>query len=104
MAVSEALGLELEREVLTTGRPLPLRILSGIGTFARRKPLGFACACWIAFLMTLTIPWVTDAVAPYPYDQGVQHIRHGHRLQGGFSTDHFLGTDNQGRDTFSRLV
>jgi len=102
MTVGELTALELEGA--PASRPLPWRLLREVGRFARRKPLGFCCAMAMAVLVILASPGVEDAVAPYPYAQGTAHIRHGHRLQAGFSSAHLLGTDNQGRDTFSRLI
>jgi len=104
MTVGDVPVLELERTLAPAPRPLPWRLLGGVARFARRKPLGFFCAAIMTILVVLAIPAVEEVVAPYPYAQGVTHIRHGHRLQPGFSSEHRLGTDNQGRDTFSRLI
>ncbi|MGH2586035.1 MAG: ABC transporter permease [Dehalococcoidia bacterium] len=104
MTVSGLPAVELDRTLAPEVRPLPFRLLGGVVWFARRKPLGFFCAVVMTILVLLAIPWVEDVVAPYPYAEGVTHIRHGHRLQPGSSGDHLLGTDNHGRDTLSRLI
>jgi peptide/nickel transport system permease protein len=73
------------------------RWLQGAGTFARRKPLGAFGAVVLAFIVVVAVlsPWI----APYPYTE--PHF--GEDLQGPSST-YLLGTDNQGRDFFSRMV
>ena len=116
--------LETEGGIVKRERSRPVRVLGGLWSFARHKPLGAACGVVLLALVVIgdlfpfainnafrlaggdsdPIPYVAEFVAPYPYQQGVEHIRHGHRLQAGFSWAHPLGTDNQGRDTFSRLI
>ncbi len=73
-------------------RSTPVKILSGIWTFARRKPLGFFCALVILALVITgdlvpvtvngvlqvagvdaRLPYVADLVAPYRYDKN--HLR-----------------------------
>lgn len=65
--------------------------------FARRKPLGFAG------LLVVVLAIVTALLAPQiaPYGYATQHFTA--RLQGP-TTAHLLGTDNLGRDLFSRIV
>ena len=87
---------------------LPGRIFAGLLTFARRKPLG-------AFGAVLLLVPVTAAIVLPGIDIGPLHIpgilSHGYReytlgqdiLQGP-STDHIMGTDQLGRDLFSRLL
>ncbi len=125
MAVTQLPSLEFDQGLEFVFRPFPLRVLSGIGSFARHKPLGFACGVVLLGLAIIgdlvpfpinnglklvgidsnPVPYVSDLVAPFSYSEGVQHIRHGHRLQAKlFSGGHVLGTDNQGRDTLSRLI
>ncbi len=65
--------------------------------FIRSKPLG-AIGGLIVLLMIL-IAIFADIIAPYPYDEG----QGSDRLQGP-SGAHFLGTDNLGRDMFSRII
>ncbi len=81
--------------------PVPLRWIAGFGHFASRKPLG-ALGAVIIFLMVsmaaLTFIGLADNITGYRYDDQVL----GDRLQGA-STHHVLGTDNLGRDTFSRI-
>jgi peptide/nickel transport system permease protein len=96
---------------------------AGLGKFIRKKPLGAACAVVVLFfviigdvvpetLNTFTnlagmgkpVPYVIDALEKnlsfvYPYQEG--NLRK--RLDGP-SAENFLGTDQQGRDIFSRLL
>lgn len=80
-------------------RPLWLRALRGLGRFAWRQPLGFGGLLVVLALVVIALPPVAERLAPYTYAK--QDLRH--RLEGP-SRDHPLGTDGQGRDTFSRLV
>jgi peptide/nickel transport system permease protein len=69
----------------------------GFGRFARRKPLGAFGAFMIVSLTTVGL--LADVIAPYdPLQQGV-----GPQLAGP-SLQHLFGTDNFGRDMFSRIV
>jgi peptide/nickel transport system permease protein len=120
---AEQLGGIAEIEGWTTprDRSVPEKIISGIFSFARRKPLGFACGMVIFTLIIVgdlfpvvlngvhslvgsplgdsPVPYVADTVAPFRYDKN--HLRD--RLQSPSST-YFLGTDELGRDIFSRLL
>jgi peptide/nickel transport system permease protein len=49
----------------------------------------------IFYVIALLAPWI----APYPYDQILPGMRNTPP-----STDHWMGTDRQGRDVFSRLI
>jgi peptide/nickel transport system permease protein len=125
VALTDIAEIELAREIAPGERRLPLRVLSGLASFARRKPLGFACGVVLAVLIIIgdlvpftinnavrlvgvesdPVPYVAKIIAPFPYSQGVEHIRHGHRLQAKlFASHHLLGTDNQGRDVLSRII
>ena len=77
-------------------RPEP-SVLTSVQRFLQQKPLGAIGAVLIVvFILTaLFAPWI----APYEYDKGSG----GNRLQGP-SSEHMLGTDNLGRDMFSRIV
>lgn len=86
------IGLPVQRE-----RPLPLRILFGLGQFARRKPLGFVGMLIVLVLIVVAV--AAPAVATHNPNQ----INLRDRLQGP-SSEHWLGTDATGKDTFSRLV
>jgi peptide/nickel transport system permease protein len=63
----------------------------------RHKPLG-AFGALLVLLLLLTALFAGQ-IAPYPYDAG----QGAERLQGA-SLRHLLGTDNLGRDLFSRIV
>lgn len=78
-------------------RRLPLRWSKGLFKFLRRKPLGavglFICVTFI--LVALAAP----AIATHEYDR--QALRD--KLEAP-SSRHYFGTDNTGRDLFSRVV
>ena len=101
-----------------------VRWFTGTANFARRKPLGFACAVVVllsfivgdavpetinkvsrtAGVAERPVPYLADQLASqlswvYPYEK--QDLRS--RLLGP-STGHLLGTDGNGRDIFSRLL
>ncbi len=78
-------------------RPLWLRMLVGIGTFAYRKPLGFFGFVLVLFFVTLAIfaPWIA------PYDVGRIDLRNS---LSGPTSDYWLGTDDVGHDVLTRLI
>jgi peptide/nickel transport system permease protein len=80
-------------------RPLWQRLPLGLLRFARKKPLGFLGLVVVVALLIIATPPFTDWIAPYNYAQ--QSLRE--RLQSP-SADHWLGTDQSGRDVFSRIV
>ena len=85
-------------EALEAPLPSPWRRWAKTGvTFARRKPLGAFGAVFLLFIVVVAVlsPWI----APYPYTE--PHF--GEDLQGPSST-YLFGTDNQGRDFFSRVL
>lgn len=82
------------RSRLQPRRTRPLLVL---WNFVRRKPLG-AAGGLIVVLMILTALFA-NVVAPYAYDAGLG----AERLKGP-SWRHLFGTDNLGRDLFSRIV
>jgi len=93
------------------GGPWPLRAFKGLLTFARRKPLGFLGLLIIMAMLLFAAAAALDVPARYsqvrggnvgflyPYDYQVLRDR-----QQGVSLKHLMGTDNLGRDTFSRIV
>jgi peptide/nickel transport system permease protein len=120
VAVSGVGGRIAEAELWTAPRERSTRakVLLGILTFARKKPLGFVCGLMVLALIIVgdlvpvtingalelagvnaRLPYVADAIAPYRYDK----INLGERLEGS-SRRHLLGSDELGRDTFSRLI
>ena len=73
------------------------RALRGAWWFARRKPLGAAGALIILALLVMTV--FAERIAPFDYDETIR----GARLTPP-SVKHWLGTDNLGRDMWSRIV
>jgi peptide/nickel transport system permease protein len=90
-ATVEGAALRRERRGGMVGAAL------SVGRFARRRPLGAFGALIILVLVVMTI--FAPAIAPYAYDHQVLT----ERLQDP-SRAHLLGTDNLGRDMFSRVV
>lgn len=78
-------------------RPLPLVMVSGIWRFIRRKPLGGLGLVIVTVLFLCAI--FAQVIAPYSYER--QAIRE--RFQKP-NTKHLLGTDDRGRDMFSRII
>ncbi len=82
-------------------RAIPLRIASNLSSFAVQKPLGAFGALIIFMMITaavLTFAGLADNITGHRYDDQVLRDK----LQGPSAT-HVLGTDNLGRDTFSRM-
>ncbi len=77
--------------------PRRARPLATIWRFARNKPLGAVGGVIVLVLMLTAI--FAKQIAPYDYDAG----KGADRLKGA-SLHHLLGTDNLGRDLFSRIV
>src|SRR5688500_6752488 len=65
--------------------------------FMRSKPLGAIGGAIVVLLVLMAI--FADVIAPYNYDVGIGT----NRLKGS-SAQHLMGTDNLGRDMFSRIV
>ena len=80
-------------------RPLPVRLATGVVKFIKRKPLG-ALGGFIILLLLLAAIF-GPMVAPYRYDE--YQLGRRTRLQGP-SGEHLMGTDQLGRDVFSRLL
>lgn len=72
-------------------------IARGVWRLVKEKPLG-ACGALIVLILLLCA-LLAHWIAPYPYDQ--TNVRH--RLKPP-SAQFYLGTDNLGRDLFSRIV
>lgn len=77
-------------------RPLPSRILHGLWSFSRRKPLGAACGLLIILLAIVAV--FAPALAPHGYTERV-----GPGLESP-SSEYYIGTDHQGRDLYSRIL
>ncbi len=71
--------------------------LAGLGRFCRRKPLGAIGGLIVLVLIVLAL--FAGGIAPYPYDEMIA----GARLRPP-SAQFWMGTDNLGRDMFSRVV
>jgi peptide/nickel transport system permease protein len=103
---------------------LPARFTSNVLKFIRRKPLGAFCGVTILFFLIIgdIVPESVNSVSkllgtgdqPVPYladilEKNFDFIHHygqadlRNRLSGS-SSEHLLGTDSTGRDTFSRLL
>lgn len=86
----------IERQ-LTPSVPVMYRLSQLAWRFARRQPVGFVSALVILVLVIVAI--FAPLIAPYdPYE-----MTPGARLSSP-SLDHFFGTDDRGRDIFSRVV
>ena len=77
--------------------PLGQATLVGLGRFVRRKPLG-AFGVLLILLLVVTATFA-PLIETYDANAGIPDDR----LLGP-SLDHLMGTDNFGRDTFSRVV
>lgn len=78
-------------------RPMPLAFVGSILRFSRRKPLGgIGLFIVVIFLVTAVF---APVLAPKSYDQ--QNLRE--RLASP-SAGHLMGTDDRGRDMFSRII
>src|SRR5881628_1300538 len=73
------------------------RALRGVGRFARRKPLGALGALIVVAMLVMAA--FAERIAPYDYDETIR----GARMKPP-SAAHWLGTDNLGRDIWSRIV
>jgi len=73
------------------------RFAAGSWTFARRHPLGAAGA--FVILTVAFLAGTAEIIAPYDFNEPAVRDR----LQGP-SSAHFFGTDDLGRDTFSRVL
>lgn len=77
--------------------PRSLGLLRTLATFARQKPLGAFGGVVIVVMILAAV--FAPLIATHAYDEQVLS----QRLKGP-SLDHFMGTDNLGRDMFSRVV
>ncbi len=91
------IGILAQRGAAPRERPLPERLLRGMVTFSRAKPLG-AFGAAIIFVMIFAALFA-DLVGTQDY----QRVRPREKLQTP-SAQHWLGTDQLGRDLYSRIV
>jgi peptide/nickel transport system permease protein len=92
-----ATNVEVTHAPATTEMAPRLTVLEAIGTFVRRKPLGAAGG--LIILVMLGAALFANVLAPYdPYhgDYGAQFVRP--------DGDHWFGTDEFGRDVFTRIL
>jgi peptide/nickel transport system permease protein len=92
----EAIASEIGAVALAD-RGLLFRLAMGLLRFVRHQPLGAFAGVVVLALIFVAI--FNDVIAPYRYDE----INVFNRLQSP-SSSHFFGTDNQGRDIFSRIL
>lgn len=89
-------------------RSLPMRVGGSLATFARRKPLGAFGALLVLFILcaSFLLPGLDLGVVETPklirYTPTEAEL--GQDILVGPSSDHLMGTDHLGRDTFSRLL
>jgi peptide/nickel transport system permease protein len=96
--VSQVTGtVALEKRAAARTGIVPLGAARAVLRFARRKPLGAAGAAIVLLMIVVAI--FAPVIAPYEYD----YQRLGERLRDP-SAQHLMGTDNLGRDIFSRVV
>ena len=79
------------------GKPLPVRILENIWKFTKAKPLGAVGGVIILIMVVMAVfgPWITT--------QDYKKVNAREKLQGP-SANHWLGTDQLGRDMYARIV
>src|SRR5262245_23939942 len=73
------------------------RTLRSLQRFARRKPLGAIGGVIVLAMLLMTV--FAERIAPYGYDETIR----GARMKAP-GVAHWLGTDNLGRDMWSRIV
>jgi peptide/nickel transport system permease protein len=72
-------------------------ILTALARFVRRKPLGAIGGAIVLTMLLMTL--FAERIAPYGYDETIR----GARMKSP-SLTYWLGTDNLGRDLWSRIV
>jgi peptide/nickel transport system permease protein len=73
------------------------RVARSLWWFARKKPLGALGGVIVVGMLLMTV--FAERIAPYDYDESIR----GARMKPPGAT-HWLGTDNLGRDIWSRIV
>ncbi len=93
MTIAANIGTSVEK----TDERKPRHILATIGRFSRRNPLGAAGA--VVIIVMLLVAAFADFIAPY--DPVANAFDRMHQPPG---LENWLGTDQFGRDVFSRIV
>jgi peptide/nickel transport system permease protein len=88
--------------------PLPLRVYRGLESFIRRKPLGAfgAVLVFVPILASIILPGLNLGIFEVPriVKYGPEDYELGEAVLEGPSLDHPMGTDQLGRDLFSRML
>ena len=87
-------ALDAPRAIATPAAPHPLRLA---WLFCRRKPLGAFGGLLVLLMIVMAV--FANWIAPYSYDETIR----GARMKAPGS-QFWMGTDNLGRDIFSRVV
>ena len=95
--MARPLEVDLPRPWRAGARSRSVGALAAVGRFCRRKPLGALGA--VIILVLLVMAGFAEWIAPYAYDQQIADAR----LQPP-GRAFLFGTDNVGRDIFSRIV
>jgi peptide/nickel transport system permease protein len=93
MTIAANIGTSVEK----TDERKPRHVLATIGRFSRRNPLGAAGA--VVIIVMLLVAAFADFIAPY--DPVANAFDRMHQPPG---LENWLGTDQFGRDVFSRIV
>jgi peptide/nickel transport system permease protein len=107
MAIAAEDAVLVEQWLRDQKRSVPARIVGGLVSFARRKPLGAFGAMLILVPVFLAIFGPGISIGPITIPGITQDYRAyslGEDVLVGPSSEHIMGTDAIGRDLFARLV
>jgi peptide/nickel transport system permease protein len=97
MTTMTAESAQLGGQFFRAERPLHVKVGTGILRFARSKPLGFFGALMLLLILVLAVfsPWIaTHSLVEQDKENFLK----------GPSADHWFGTDENGRDVFTRII